>query len=261
MRNWRYLLPAVFFLALLPGCCTTNSSRDRLFQVSTINALFEGIYEGSINWSQLKKHGDFGIGTFEGLDGEMVVLDEKCYQVKIDGVAYEVGPSIRIPFAAVTFFEADQTNIPGNNLNYQQLTRYLDGSLPSKNLFYAIKIEGTFDYIKTRSVPKQTKPYPALSEVVKNQRTFEFRNVKGTVVGFYCPTYAKGFNTSGYHFHFLTEDRKSGGHLLDCRTKSVKVKIDRTPQFYVVLPENAGFLEVDLTKETEVQVNKVENQK
>jgi acetolactate decarboxylase len=100
--------------------------------------------------------------------------------------------------------------------DYGQLEQYLDKLLPTENIFYAIKIEGTFKYIKTRSVPKQNKPYPPLVEVVKNQPTFEFHNVKGTIVGFRCPSYVEGINVPGYHLHFITGDKKAGGHLLEC---------------------------------------------
>lgn len=54
---------------------TAYSSDDILYQVSTINALLEGIYDGDTSYGELKQHGDFGIGTFSGLDGGMIELD------------------------------------------------------------------------------------------------------------------------------------------------------------------------------------------
>ena len=176
-------------------------SKDILFQVSTIDALLEGIYDGDITCRELKSHGDFGIGTFNGLDGEMIELGGNVYQCRADGVAYPADDLTKVPFAAVTFFESDKTVLldkttgystghnTGYSMDYKQLGQYLDTLLPTKNIFYAIKITGDYDYIKTRSVPRQNRPYLPLVKVVKNQPTFEFHDVKGTVAGFRCPEY------------------------------------------------------------------------
>ena len=223
--------------------------KDVLFQTSTINALSVGVYDGEITYGELKKHGDVGIGTFNNLDGEMIELDGNFYQIKADGIVYPVDDSMRTPFAVVTFFEPDKTLLLDESMDYQQLEQYLNNSLPTKNIFYAIKIEGVFEYIKTRSVPKQNKPYHPLSEVVKNQSTFEFYDVKGTIVGFWCPEYVEGINLPGYHFHFITQDRRAGGHLLECQLQNAIIGIDYTSRFYMALPESSEFFKVDNTKE------------
>src|SRR4028118_424870 len=76
-----------------------------LFQTSTIDALLHGEYDGDVDFEELGGRGDFGLGTLEALDGEMVALDGGFYQVKADGRAYEIEPRARTPFAVVTFFE------------------------------------------------------------------------------------------------------------------------------------------------------------
>jgi len=249
---------AVFLVTATAGCLHFQKNRDVLFQTSSINALLEGLYDGEVTFGELKRHGDFGIGTFNALDGEMLGLEGKFYQIKADGVAYPVSDTAKTPFAVVTFFEPDRILPLDKDMDYARLEEYLDGLLPTKNIFYAVKIEGEFEYIKTRSVPRQNKPYPALVEVVKNQPTFEFHNVKGTIVGFRCPDYVKGINIPGFHFHFITDDRKAGGHLLDCRLKNMKAEIDYTTEFYMVLPEDKEFYELDLTKEKQKELEKVE---
>jgi acetolactate decarboxylase len=159
----------------------------------------------------------------------------------------------------VTFFEPDKSALLDESINkYEQLTGYLDNLLPTKNIFYAIKIEGVFEYIKTRSVPKQNKPYSPLVEAVKSQSTFEFQNVEGTMVGFRCPAYAEGVNVPGYHLHFITKDRKAGGHLLECQMQNVTIEIDYTSNFYMVLPQSGEFYKVDLTKGKQKELEKVE---
>ncbi|HUV03330.1 MAG TPA: acetolactate decarboxylase [Desulfobacteria bacterium] len=169
----------------LPGYYSDQSQDDSLTQVSTIDALLNGLYDGVTPWGELKEYGDFGIGTFDGLDGEMIVEKGVCYQVKVDGVAYPVTDTMTVPFAAVTFFDVDRELPVSDGMNYTQLQDYLGSSIEERNIFYAVRIDGTFDYVKTRSLPGQEKPYPPLVEVTANQSTFDFHDVRGTIVGFY----------------------------------------------------------------------------
>ncbi len=223
--------------------------REILYQASTIQALSAGNYDGQTTLCALKQRGDFGIGTFQGLDGEMVVLDGNFYQVKVDGRVYPVNEAAGIPFAQVTFFGTDKTFAIDHELSYADLGQYLDRLLSSKNLFYAVKITGRFSYVKTRSVPKQARPYVDLEQAVKEQKVFEFHDIKGTIVGFRSPEYSKGFSVGGYHLHFISEDRKNGGHLLDFQACGVKAEIDETADFYLSLPTNEEFLNLDLNSE------------
>jgi len=230
-----------FLLVLLifsPSACIDSlRENDTLFQISTINALMNGAYKGEMTFGELKRYGDLGIGTFDGLDGEMIGLEGKFYQIKADGVAYPVPDSMTTPFAVVTPFEADKTVPMQDGMDYEGLQRYLDKLIPDNSIFYAVKIEGTFKYIKTRSVPRQKEPYPPLVEVVKEQTIFEFHDIKGTIVGFRCPDSVKGINVPGYHLHFITADKKAGGHLLACQLQDGTIAIDFTSQFHLVLPQ------------------------
>ena len=258
MRIIRYLLTAIFLVVTMTGCLHCKKNKDVLFQISTIGALLEGVYDGETTYGELKRHGDFGIGTFNGLDGEMIGLEGKFYQIKTDGIAYLVDDSMKTSFATVTFFESDKSALLEKIENYDQLKKYLDKLLPTKNIFYAIKIEGTFKYIKTRSVPEQSKPYPLLVEVVKTQSIFEFHNVKGTIAGFWCPSYVEGVNVPGYHLHFITEDRKAGGHLLECHLQNARLDIDYTSEFYMVLLKSDKFYKTDLTQKKQKELERVE---
>lgn len=253
---WRLI--SLFLAIGLWGCATVQPDRDVLFQTSTIDALLVGVYDGETDFKTLKKNGDFGLGTFNGLDGEMIALDGTFYQIKVDGVAYPVEESMKTPFSVVTFFESDDHGQLNGMLNYEQLKQCIDSLIPTKNLFYAVKIDGIFNYVKTRSVPRQYKPYPPLVEVVKNQAIFEFHNVKGTILGFRTPGYVKGINVPGYHLHFITEDRNAGGHLLACQTQQVEIQVDYSSKFYMVLPQATDFGEANLTKERHKELEKVE---
>jgi acetolactate decarboxylase len=242
---------------LVPG--SIAYSNDTLFQTSTISALMQGVFDGNTTFKDLRAYGDFGLGTVQSLDGEMVELNGRFYQVKSDGVAYRLNDSTKTPFAEVTFFKPDETVVSNGTSNLTQLDRYLDSKLDTKNIFYAIRIDGTFDYVETRSVPIQNKPYPTLSEAVKGQKIFEFHNVTGTIVGFRCPVYVNGVNVPGYHMHFLTANRSAGGHLLDFKLRNASIKVDNLNEFEMVLPNNEEFNKADLSGDQQASLTKVES--
>ncbi|MHC1602131.1 MAG: acetolactate decarboxylase [Methermicoccaceae archaeon] len=259
------VLVALAFLAIgigvgyttAPVSSSNISSQQSMTQVSTINALLSGAYDGVLPCGELKNYGDLGLGTFDALEGEMVVLDGVVYQVKTDGRAYVVNDSTTTPFAAVTFFEP-QTSESISNMNHTELMEYVDGQIPTDNIFYAIKLEGNFDYMKTRSVPRQQKPYPPLVEVVEHQVIFEFENVSGTVVGFRCPSYVEGINVPEYHLHFLTEDREAGGHILDMRIKEGELSTEYIYDFRMLLPKEGAFHSTNLSDSRQGELKVVE---
>ena len=258
MKIARRLVPALLLaLALVVGNLHA-AAPGVLFQYSTIGALLDGVYDGDLTYGELAKHGDFGLGTFNALDGEMIALDGKFYQIKSDGVASPVPASLKTPFADVTFFKADKTVTIDQPLDYRQLEEYLEKLLPSPNLAYAIRIEGVFPYIKARSVPRQHRPYPPLVVAAQNQAVFEFRNIRGTVVGFWTPKYLAGVNVTGYHLHFITADRKAGGHLLDCRIEHAQVMVGNLGGFCLKLPRTPEFYQRDLPGERQKEIDQVE---
>jgi acetolactate decarboxylase len=244
----KFIFVLNILLCTLATCVQQKENTDILFQVSTINALLEGIYDGDYSFKELKNHGDLGLGTFNSLDGEMTMIDGEVYQIKADGNVYVMPDSAKTPFSVVTFFEEDISIVLDSLLDYNSLEAFLDNELPTENLIYAIKIEGLFKYVRTRSVPAQEKPYPPLAEVVKTQAEFEFQNVRGTLVGFRLPEFMNGINVPKYHLHFVTEDRKGGGHLLECETEKIKIGIDFTEEIFVSLPRSKEFYDADLNR-------------
>ncbi len=234
-------LAALLSLLLLPGCSHCNRKGDSLYQASTIDALLVGIYDGSTSFTDLRRNGDFGLGTFDALDGEMIGLDGAFYQAKADGTVLPVADTARTPFAVVKFFAPETTLSLAATPDLGSLMQQLDALLPTPNYFYALKIEGTFPVIKIRSVPAQQKPYPGLAEAASRQTVFQFQAIPGTIVGFRTPDFAKGINLPGYHFHFISTDRNIGGHLLDCRIDTARLSLDKAVELHLALPENSEF--------------------
>lgn len=235
------------------------ADREVLFQVSTLDALLAGLYDPAITVGELRHHGDTGLGCFAALDGEMVVLDGKVYQVRADGSVHRATDGMGSPFAAVTYLDHDSEVRIDQPLDLAGLTALVQERLPSRNEFCVLRLDGDFAYVKTRSVPRQRKPYPKLAEVAATQPTFEFSEVRGSLVGLYCPYFVAGANLPGYHWHFLNDTRRGGGHLLDCRLKSGTLWLDPTPRYLLSLPQSPAFLGLGLQQADRAGAEQVES--
>jgi len=240
MKRLSQLLITIFFLAIIFGGSNVQGAEDVLFQTSMINALDKGIAEGEMTIKNLKQHGDFGLGTFNAIDGELIGVDGNFYRMDVDGAAQPADDALKTPYAFATFFEPDKRVSLDDIKDYKELKQQIDNLLPTKNIFYAIKIKGTFKYIKIRSFTKFKRPYPNLKDMFKNQTLTEFRDVQCIFVGFRCPSYVKS-SSPGYHFHFITEDKKAGGHVLECHLEKAVVEIDYTRSYQLELPESEEF--------------------
>ncbi len=207
-----------------------------LFQTSTVDALLDGNYDGDVSFAELAERGDFGLGTLDALDGEMVALDGAFFRIGADGRAHLVEGRTKTPFAVVTVFEPGSYETLDATMDLTALCARVDELSGDTSVCCAIRVDGRFAYVRTRSVPRQRKPYPPLAEVVKNQPVFELSDVRGSLVGFRFPDYAQGLNVAGYHFHFITADRSAGGHVLECRLDGGELRVDREAALRVELP-------------------------
>lgn len=223
-----------------------------LFQASSLSALLAGNYDGWITFADLRQRGDFGLGTFHALDGEMTQVDGVFYRIRSDGKVYPVTDTVTTPFASTVFFRPSITQVLPDPLpDFAALEARIDALRPA-GLPCALRVTGEFAYVKTRAVPAQTKPYPRLVEVAKTQPTFEFTDVRGVLVGFWLPQDFSGLNVPGYHVHFLTADRSGGGHLLDVRPRRVTVELQPLRRFQLLLPETLAQIgaAIDVERET-----------
>lgn len=250
----------LYALAVLTSAAAVRAqeARDVLFQVSTIDALLDGVYDGVIGVDALAAKGNTGLGTFHALDGEMAVIDGVVYQIRADGSVREAVPGESTPFAAVTPFEPDMTLTLGNVSSMAQLTSALEALLPNPNLFYAVRATGRFSAVKTRSVPRQNKPYPPLKVVAANQPVFNFTDEPGDLVGFWSPAFTKGVGVPGFHLHFVNAARSGGGHMLDCSFDRLTISLDETQAFTVLLPESEDFAGADLGLDRAKDLHSVE---
>lgn len=228
-----------------------------LFQVSTSGALVQGVYKGAVTIGELKSHGDFGLGTFEGLDGEMVAVDGRFYQVHSDGRVIEPPAAALVPFAVVTAFKPQHRVTLAEFTSFDALTAQLDAHRRSDNLFFAVRLDGRFAEMHTR-VACKTEPGTRLDQATAHQAEFKTTDVSGTVVGFWSPPYARSINVAGWHLHFLTADRNGGGHILGCRGHELEAMLQDLDDLRLAIPETAQFLHADLTQDPSAILDKAE---
>jgi acetolactate decarboxylase len=250
MKNTLYILCLLATFAY--------AQTDKIYQISTIDALLAGYYDGDKKVIDVQEHGDFGLGTFNGIDGEMVVYQGIVYQVKSTGRVLHAKKSLGVPFASVHFFQADKTRLLKNIHSYKQLKVSLDTFSKCQNYPCAFLIEGNFKYIKTRSAPKASKPYPPLAKhIIKTQKIFERKNINGVLIGYKLPAYFAKFNVPGYHFHFLSKDRQFGGHVLGLELKDAKLSLDVLYDIDIALLKTPEF-ETGKVEVNDADINKVE---
>jgi acetolactate decarboxylase len=257
MRTLRAVIPAATLFLLLAA----HAGAASLVQFSILDALMHGLYEAPFPFTDVKRSGDFGLGTMNGLDGEMIGDGGAFYRILPDGRAVAVADTEQTPFAVVTFFRPDRSVPVPPQATFEALQHWLDAQTGSPNLYAAIRIRGVFSMLQARSVIRQSPPYRPLTEVVKGQAVFEWKDVRGTLVGFRSPSYAKALNVPGYHFHFLSDDRQRGGHVLGCSLAEGTAEIESIDDFEVRLPgKDAAFRAADLATHDEAAVQKVERQ-
>ena len=248
---------AVGFAAPAPA----EADKETINQIALLQSLTLGHFDGSISAKNLKTLGDTGIGTFDGLDGEMIFLDGVIYRANQDCKINVVDDAVTIPFSNVTFFEKDFSvklkNVSGKAALESKLNEFVKKN--GENNFYMVKITANYDEILVRSEKGSTKPYPTLVKALETQKEITKKNINGTIVGLYCPAFMSSLNSVGWHFHFVSADKTFGGHVLEMKIKSGEAEFDKTDKFSMILPENKDFQKLDLGKDLSADIKKAEN--
>ena len=268
MKRWIRLLAMLCVMAL--GFCALAeesaplrdvTNGDVLYQVALLQSLAQGYFDGIVTVGELKQHGDTGIGTFEGVNGEMIVLDGTVYQAVADGSIVIPADEETVPFSNVTFFDVDETRSLSGIADMAALQAALTDAVNQlgPNCFYMVKIEGTFDALKVRSEYKQEKPYRMLDvALAADQTEFDYEDIRGTMVGLYCPDYMGDLNSIGWHFHFINEDRTRGGHVLQVSVADAEAAFDMTDGFEMTLSREAEFQGMELSKDMDEAIHRAE---
>ncbi len=265
----KYIVGLVVILVLLSGCATVDTrtpGSDDLHQISLLNALLLGEYDGFVSVGTLKTLGDTGIGTFHALNGEMILLDGVVYQAKVDGSVNQVDDEVMVPFAMATKFDSDVADFPCESIeSIEEIKSFLDQTIIERthdlNCFYVAKIQGTFPSITVRSVPEQEKPYQRLSVIASTQKEYTYENTAGTIVAFRCPDYVDGINLPQWHLHFISADLSKGGHVLLLNVANANLEIGVMRNYHIVLPESKTFASMDIAHDLTQEAISVEGKK
>lgn len=274
MKTLKYLIHTLLFLSLLSGlnACTQSQSpqfqaskttRESLFQVATLQSLMAGCYDSYISVGELRQKGDWGIGTFANINGEMIVIDGTVYQALSDGSVQVANDTTGVPFATVTYFDNDiEQDIPCVD-SLTQLAATLDTLLQDQgsNLIYAIRMNVKCKHIGVRSEEAQTPPFKPLAETLATaQRSYDYDNLNGTLIALRFPNYYATLNTSGWHFHFLSDNKQQGGHVTNLvLAQPSKVQIDITPYIQIYMPSQESFNSIDLSHDWSKEIQDVEH--
>lgn len=228
---------------------SATTGEGEIYQISLMSALIGGVYEGDVTIAELLRHGDFGLGTFNHLDGELIAFDQEIHQLRADGSARPARQDQKTPFAVVTFFKPSVTQHFERPITKAQLHQCIDEQVASPNLFCALRVDGEFSHVETRTVPRQERPYKPMLEAIEAQPTFAFTQSRGTLVGFRSPDYMQGIGVAGYHEHFVTADRNGGGHVLDYQLERGRLQFGVITRLNLQLPHDADFLRTNLCPE------------
>lgn len=228
-----------------------------IYQVSTSGALVQGVFQGCVTVGDIRRHGDFGLGTFEDLDGEGILLDGVCWQARGDGTVRVAPDEALAPFWVATHFAAEAQYLLENITSWADLTARIDTLRLGANLFAALRLRGQFDRVHVRAACKSA-PGTDLVTATRHQAEFRFEKITGTLVGFWTPAYARTLNVPGYHLHLLSDDHRHGGHVLDLEAARLSLELHTEQHLHLVLPETPGFLKADLTGDPSAALAKAE---
>jgi acetolactate decarboxylase len=242
-----------------------DSSSEKMYQVSTLNALALGYSRSVVTVQELLENGDTGLGTFENVDGEMIVVDGHCYRASHEGRVTEVAPDVGVPFASVVFLKGTRKFEVGPVENVEALKRLLNLKIEEGfglNSMHVVRIDGTFDMVDARSENGLKSHHVELKNILsQNQKAFVFENIKGMLVCLYYPDYMAGINAAGWHFHFVSEDRSLGGHVFNMVVKSGTAILDKISKIEIQLPKEAAFDTYSLTQVSQKDIKKMEQEK
>ena len=240
----------------------TDRMQNRMYQVSTLQALALGYSRAVISVDELLREGDTGLGTFEDVNGEMIVMDGHCYRADQNGCVTAVAPRTGVPFAAVARLSGEQRfpmrDMPDIDSVRTELTRKIEERF-GLNSMHVVRIDGEFAKVDARSEAPYRSHHISLKEILgQTQKAFIFENIRGSLVGVYFPDYMDGINMPGWHLHFLSDDRSKGGHVFDVSLREGAAKVDKISSIVIDLPREAAFDTYSLKQDLQEEIKSVE---
>lgn len=229
-----------------------------IYQTGTINSLLEAVYAGDTSMEEMLRHGDFGLGALDNIDGELIIHDGVCYRADAKGELHILDKDIHTPFAVVNKFVPEQ-HFDLKNVDFKELEKLVSDHFISSNLIYAIRVSGRFHHLDLRSEHCTCRPYKRLTKILPSlQTTFVVDNISGVMVGVWFPKYMAQLNVPGFHFHFIDDLRKLGGHVFGFQLEEATIELQVLHGFQLALIRNEDFYQANLNIQNAAAVATVE---
>ena len=251
-------MPAIMPKEMIEGDVLSN----KMYQVSTLQALAMGYSRGVIPVGELLEHGSIGLGTFEDVDGEMIVLDGRVYRAGKDGEAAETAPDVKTPFAAVGDVSSGRTFGLEGVTDIASLKERL--TLAAEEIFglnsmHIARIDGDFESLSARSESAYRSHHVELKDMLAlTQKDFVFGRSSGTLVCVYYPDFMDGINAAGWHMHFLSEDHAHGGHVFEMSLIRGEVSMYKIDRLEIRLPGTPAFDTYSLKQASQADIKHIE---
>lgn len=232
---------------------------NTIYSFSSISALVKGDYYPNFNCKEILSKGNFGLGTFEGLNGELILIKNNVYQLVDNTNITLCEGDEKIPFACVCDFDYRNFDVKFSNINKKELEEKLLSLIDSKNFVQAFYGKAKFKKIFSRTVRKQEKPYKEMAEIINSQSELEIENIDAELVAFYTPSIFSKIGVEGFHWHYLSTDKKYGGHVFDMEIDEIELVINSFSNFAYFSPNSQEFKTMNLDDDSiKESIEKVE---
>jgi len=247
--NIKPILRLTLYIIVLALSCRSYAVMQKdntLFQVGNASALFSGAIVGDMTIEQLKEHGNFGLGTFNDINGEMIALNGNFYQIGENGKTIIVDPNWKTPYAEIMNFTPNSLIQLNEVHNYKFLRDIIYPKIKNKNVPYAVYVTGHFAYLKLRS----RSPRSALSTKNIIEKIYTIQNVSGSLVGYWFPEYLMNLTVPGFHLHFISDDKKRSGHVLDLKIETAQFALQIIDKIELQFPQTKIYNDANIVAPT-----------
>jgi acetolactate decarboxylase len=206
----------VLNLALISSGVVHAEGKAPLRQIGTYDYLVEPNFTGLSQIKTATKGVTFGLGTFDNLDGELVIVGGIGYRIPTTGVPEQITGDELTPFLQAIRFTPTKSGPVPPGTQCSQLIPAINALAATDAGIVAVRVRGTFTALTTRSVPRQSEPWPSLAQVISEQTQFDLSGSRAVLVGFRQANDFLGVGQPGLHLHGLTANKNAGGHVLSC---------------------------------------------
>lgn len=217
---------------------------SKIIQFSTIGALMSGFTDGDLYLEELHNDHLFGLGCSCGVSGELTVYEGDVWEATA-GEKVSLLKNSFIPFIQLTEFKPDRS-FNCVQVDDQNFAQKLNQHIPIANIFIAVNLRAKFDEIVIRRPQRTQDTDRTISEMAETQQVNQLSEIKGQLIGFWTPELYGRISVPGFHFHFLSDDKKISGHVLSFRAEDAIAYFQAKDTIEIKNPMSEKYLHMDL---------------